>query len=93
MGHNRAIGTVLFFLTTAVLLPQPTSAQTPYDTFRDRLVELYGEERAQEIEYAEAFELGHSPKCTSRLNASLRAVARSTTEWAEKGTMIFGRGA
>jgi hypothetical protein len=28
------------------------------DEFRDRLVELYGEERAQEIEYAEAFELG-----------------------------------
>lgn len=31
---NRAIGTVLLFLVTAVLLPQPTSAQTPYDTLR-----------------------------------------------------------
>lgn len=28
------------------------------DEFRGRLVELYGEERAQKIEYAEAFELG-----------------------------------
>jgi len=55
---NRAIGTVLLFLVMAILLPQSTSAQTPYDTFRDRLVELYDEERAQEVEYAEAFELG-----------------------------------
>lgn len=28
------------------------------DDYRDRLTELYGEERANEIEYAEAFELG-----------------------------------
>jgi len=55
---NRAIGTVLLFLVMAILLPQSTSAQTLYDTFRDRLVELYDEERAQEVEYAEAFELG-----------------------------------
>jgi len=28
------------------------------DEYRDRLIELYGEDRAQEIQYAEAFELG-----------------------------------